>query len=92
MLMHVLALLDLLSAAAILAGHFDLIAKPLLYVAVYLLSKLIFFRDWLTIIDALAALYAIALIFMDYGNGLTWIFMVWFLYKTSVWFFYTFAN
>jgi hypothetical protein len=92
MLMHVLALLDLLAAAGILAGHFDLITKPLLYVAVYLLSKLVFFRDWLTMIDAAAAVYAIALIFMDGGNGLTWLFMIWFLYKTSVWFFYTFAS
>lgn len=91
-LIHLLSLLDLFSAVIILGGHYGLFGAPLLYVAVYLVVKLIFFRDWMSTIDVAAAGYAVYLFFADGGTGLTWLFMLYFLYKTSVWLFFTLTN
>lgn len=91
MLVHLLALLDILSAGFLVLGHFHLIRIPLLYVAIYLITKLFFFRDWLSFIDAAAAIYAVFL-FFGFASGLTWLFVFYFAYKTAVWLFFTLGN
>lgn len=64
---------------------------PLLYVAIYLIVKLFFFRDWLSFIDAAAGIYAIFL-FFGLASGLTWFFVAYFIYKMCVWLFFTLGN
>ncbi len=91
MLVHLLGLLDLVAGTIMVAGHYHIIKIPLLYAAIYLITKIFFWRDWLSIIDALAALYCVAL-FFGLTSGLTWFFVFYFLYKTCVWLFYTLAN
>jgi hypothetical protein len=92
MLVHLLSLFDALAAVVIFLGHFGLVHTPLLYAALYLIVKLFFFRDVLSIIDTAAALYAVYLYFTGAGVGITWLFMIFFGYKVSVWLFYTFAE
>ena len=91
MLVHILALLDALSAVFLVLGHFHIVKIPLLYVAIYLFSKLVFFRDWLSFIDAIAGIYAL-LLFFGLGSGLTWLFVAYFVYKLAVWLFFTLGN
>lgn len=91
MLVHVLGLLDAFAAGTMVLGHFQVVHAPLLYAALYLFIKLFFFRDWLSFIDAAAAIYCVAL-FFGVVSGLTWLFFTYFFYKTSVWVFYSFAN
>jgi hypothetical protein len=91
MLVHLLGLLDLAAVGIMLGGHYALFKIPLFYAAIYLLTKIAFWRDWLSIVDACAAVYCI-LLFFGLGSGLTWFFVVYFVYKTSVWLFYTMAN
>ena len=91
MLVHLLALLDILAAGTILGGHLHLFRVPLLYAAIYFVTKLFFFRDILSIIDACAALYCVFIFFGVVSSGLTWFFMLYFLYKTSIWVFYAFV-
>ena len=86
-----MAVLDLLSAGFIVLGHFHLVHLPLIAVAVYLAAKLFFFRDWLSFMDAAAAVYTLFL-FFGFASGLTWLFVLYFAYKTSVWLFFAFAN
>jgi hypothetical protein len=92
MLIHLLAFLDALAALALIGGHYGLIRIPLLYAAIYLCVKIFFFRDILSIIDFAAGLYAIVLLFLGHGVGLTWLFVFWFIYKTMVWAFYSIAS
>jgi hypothetical protein len=92
MLVHILGILDALAAVCLLLGHYGLIHTPLWYAAIYLASKIFFFRDVLSVIDVCAALYAVYLFFAGNGVGLTWLFIIFFLYKTSVWLFYSLAN
>jgi hypothetical protein len=91
-LIHILGLLDLFAAVTLLGGHFGIFHFVLLYTAIYLITKLFFFRNWMSIIDVLAALYAIYLFFAGSGTGITWFFMIWFAYKTAVWLFFTLTN
>lgn len=90
--MHVLGILDLLAAVFMLGGHYGMIKVPLLYTAIYLFAKFALFRDFFSAIDAMAGVYAVYLFFVQDGSGLTWLFMIFFLYKTSVWMFYTLGN
>jgi hypothetical protein len=92
MLVHLLSLLDLFAALAIFGGHFGIVHMLLLYAAIYLLAKLFFFRDALSIIDTAAALYALYMFFAGHGNGLTWLFLIYFMYKTSVWLFFSLTH
>ena len=91
MLVTLLALLDLVSAGLLVAGHYGLVRIPLLYVTVYLVAKLFFYRDWLTWIDAAAGVYALFVLF-GVHNALTWVFVGFFLYKTLTWLFYTLSG
>jgi hypothetical protein len=91
MLVHLLGLLDLAAAGVMIGGHYGIIKIPLLYAAIYLITKIFFWRDWLSIVDACAALYCIFL-FFGLASGLTWFFAFYFGYKTAVWLFYTMAN
>lgn len=91
-LIHLLGLFDLLAAVFLLGGHFGIFRIVLLYVAMYLVIKLVFFRNWMSVIDVLAAVYAIYMFFAGGGTGITWFFMIWFAYKTSVWLFFTLTN
>ena len=92
MLYHILAILDILSVIILLLGQYGLTRIPLLYAAVYLLSKLFFFRDVLTFIDAGVALYFLYVFFVQHGTGLTWLVVIYFAYKTITWLFYSFAT
>jgi len=91
MLVHLLGLLDLAAASIMLAGHYGAFKIPLVYAAIYLVTKVFFFRDWLSIMDALAALYCLLILF-GLHSGFVWFFMIYFLYKTSIWLFFTMAN
>ena len=92
MLIHLLGLLDALAAVVLFLGHYDLVGIPLLYAAIYLATKIFFFRDFLSLMDLLAALYAVYLYFSADGSTLTWLFLGFFAYKTSIWLFYSFAD
>ena len=91
MLVHILGLLDLAAAAIMIGGHYSLFKIPLFYAAIYLGVKVFFWRDWLSIVDAAAAIYCV-LLFFGFASGLTWFFMVYFLYKASVWLFFTMSH
>ena len=91
MLVHVLGLLDALAGIMLIAGHYGAFKIPLLYVAVYLLVKLFFWRDWLSFIDAAAGIHAI-FVFFGAASALTWFFAFYFAYKTAVWLFFAMAN
>ncbi len=92
MLFHILALLDIFSVVVLLFGHYGIMRLPLIYAAVYLVSKLFFYRDVLTFIDAIIALYFLYVFFVQHGTGLTWLIILYFIYKTIIWMFYSFAN
>lgn len=91
MLIHVLGVLDLLAAGLLLAGHADLVRVPLLYAAIYLGSKLLLFRDAMSVIDAAAGVYCV-LVFFGVHSGLVWLFLIYYVYKTSVWVLFSLAN
>lgn len=91
MLGYILSLLDILAAGTIILGHFGLAKIPLLYSALYLFTKLFFFRDLLTWIDAAAGVYCVFL-FFGFASELTWIFIGFFAYKTAMWIFYTLSH
>lgn len=91
MLIHVLGVLDVLATGVLFGGHVGLWKVPLVYAAVYLGSKLFLFRDALSVIDAVAAIYCI-LVFFGLHSGLVWVFLIFYLYKTSVWVFFSLAN
>ena len=91
MLFHVLAILDIISVIIMLFGHYGAFKIPLLYVTIYFLAKLFFFRDVLSFIDVCAGIYCIFL-FFGLSGILTWIFVAYFAYKTVVWLFFTMAN
>ena len=70
-----LALLDLLSAAAILLYHFDLIgARLLLPLSIYLIAKGVLFRDPGSLGDMIAGLYGIGMIAFDVQFFLAYLF------------------
>lgn len=92
MLFHVLALLDIVCVILLVFGHYGLMRLPLLYAALYLVSKLLFYRDILTIIDAALALYFLYVFFAGHGTALTWLIAIYFAYKSMVWMFYSFAS
>jgi hypothetical protein len=81
-LVHLLTLLDLLTAGIMVLGHFDVIRVPLLYGALYLIAKLAVWRDVLSIIDAVMGVYLI-LIFLGYASLLTWVFLAYVIYKVA---------
>jgi hypothetical protein len=91
MLFHLLSILDLLAAGVMVGGHFGLWRVPLLYVALYLAGKLVFWRDALSVIDAIVAVYLV-FVFFGHPSVLTWVFLAYFLYKISNWFFMSFGN
>jgi hypothetical protein len=91
MLVHLLGILDLAAASIMVAGHYELLKIPLIYAAIFLLTKLFFWRDWLSFMDAFAGVYCL-FIFFGASSGFVWFFVVYFVYKTSVWLFYTMAN
>lgn len=86
MLFHLLSILDIVAAFIMIGGHFGLLKIPLLYCAIYLAGKLIFWRDFFSIVDALAAIYLV-FVFFGHASALTWVFSFYFLYKFSVWLF-----
>jgi len=83
MLFHLLTILDTVAAFSLVLGHYGLVKIPLLYFAIYLAGKLIFWRDFFSIVDAIAAIYFV-FVFFGHASGLTWLFVVYFLYKFSV--------
>jgi hypothetical protein len=91
MLVHLLGLLDLLGAISLVLGHYGVIHFVMLYTAVYFFAKLAFFHDWLSWIDTAAGIYAVFL-FFGAASSLTWFFVAYFLYKTSVWLFYALSH
>ncbi len=80
MLFIILSILDLVGAAIMVLGHYQIIAIPVAMAGIYLCLKLIFWRDVFTILDACAGVY---LGFVAFGHSgfLTWVFLVYFLYK-----------
>ncbi len=86
MLFPLLSFLDMVAAATLIGGHYEFFRVPLLYMALYLVGKLIFWQDAFTIIDAIAAIYFV-FVFFGHASALTWIFVVWFVYKFSIWLF-----
>lgn len=87
MLYHVLSVLDAIVAIIMVAGHFELVRIPLLYAAIYLAGKLFFWRDFFSIVDAAIGVYLFFFVFFGHASVLTWVFLVWFLYKISIWLF-----
>jgi hypothetical protein len=90
-LLYLLTFLDVVAAGILVLGHFGVLKIPLLYVALYLAGKLLFWRDFFSIVDALAAVYFV-FVFFGHASTLTWLFLVYFLYKFSTWLFGSLAN
>jgi hypothetical protein len=86
MLFHLLSLLDMLSGVILLGGHFELFKIPVLYAALYLGGKILFWRDFFSFVDLAAAAYFV-FVFFGHESALTWVFFIYFLYKFSVWLF-----
>lgn len=91
MLFHILTILDAFSTLVLIAGHFGLWKTPLLYIALYLCGKLLFWRDAFSIMDFAAGVYAV-FVYFGHAGFLTWLFAVYFLYKFSVWMYTTLGN
>ena len=91
MLVHILAILDMLNTNIIVLGHYHIVNLPLITITIYLDVKLFFFRDWLSFVDAAAAIYCL-LLFFGLSSGLTWLFVLYFAYKTGVWLFFFVAE
>lgn len=69
-----LGIMDLLAATWIILAHFGLVGygSSVVFI-IYLMSKLLMFRDWISAMDFLAAIYLLA-IFYGLHTFLAWIF------------------
>jgi len=82
MLFIVLSLLDLLAAALMVLGHFEIIAAPVAMAGLYLALKLVFWRDLFSMIDFAAGVYC-GFLALGYSGVLTWLFLAYFIYKAG---------
>jgi hypothetical protein len=89
-LFHILSLLDAVAGLVLIGGHFALWKTPLLYVALYLCGKIVFWRDPFSIMDFAVGVYAV-FVYFGHAGFLTWLFVAYFLYKLSVWMYTAFG-
>ena len=74
---------DLLSAIAIAGLHFDFISgwRFPIWCVVYLLAKALMFRDFMSFIDALVAIYMIIMLVFGVAWFVTYLAIAWLAYK-----------
>ncbi len=82
MLFIILSVLDLLAAAMMVLGHLGFFAVPVAMAGIYLALKIIFWRDLFSIIDCVAGVYC-GFVALGHRGVLTWIFLVYFVYKAA---------
>jgi hypothetical protein len=80
MLFLILSVIDLIAAGILVLGHFGVLTIPVAMAGVYLTVKIVFWRDIFTIIDFAAGVYC-GFVALGHSGVLTWLFLVYFVYK-----------